>query len=120
MRRDKQTYKVKKIYPRFRWTKCYVCNDEYKKEIMYRLSNYYKNIIVCQHCVDEFDGIEGMVNHLSKDGIIIPNVKDVPPTKTSKIPPPPPQPYINKYWSTRTFHSEPPKGSKPQTPKKQG
>lgn len=120
MKRNKRKYNVKKIYPRFRWTECHVCNDEYKKEVMYRLSNYYNNIIVCRHCVDEFGGIEGLINHLSENGIIVPNAKDVPPAKTNRIPPPPPPPYRNEYWRTRTFYSEPPEGSKPTIPKKQG
>jgi ribosome-binding protein aMBF1 (putative translation factor) len=119
MKREPKEYKIKEIYPRFFWTKCDICGNEFKKESIWKVGHTDHNNYICKECAPTYEDAEIYAKRFPSGRIIqlpLRSTKNVPPAKANKIPPPPPQPkplrqYYEGLTPTRDIHSELPQGS---------
>lgn len=82
MIREIKKYKIKKIYPRFLWTKCDKCRKEFKKQDGWKV--IYKNgtiVTVCNECAKTESKLIDLVEEGLKFGVKFPMGKSniVPP-----------------------------------------
>ena len=92
MKREVKDYKIKAIHPHFFWTKCNVCGNEFKKENMWRIEYRNHTVDICKHCAPTYENVVMYAKNDTTVPLPLRSSKDVPPAKTNRIPPPPPQP----------------------------
>lgn len=108
MIREIKKYKIKKIHPRFFWTKCNKCKKEFKKQDGYKIT--YKDgtiVTICSGCAGAETKLAELVEQGLKFGIKFPMTKIKPPG-------PPPNQYpkckieiwINKGDGSFSFYTE--------------
>lgn len=57
MKRSDLYPKFKKFTPRFFWTKCEMCGEQFKKEPMLKIASLNNCYKICIHCADNCDNV---------------------------------------------------------------
>lgn len=68
MKRKKENFKIKQVYPRFFWYVCFVCSYEYKKEWMWKIEEIGPDgpIFVCKECCPTENDVR---SHIGENGL---------------------------------------------------
>ena len=105
MKRQVNKYKIKTKHPKFFWTKCDICNNDFKKEFMWQIKYKDHSICVCKECAPTYKDAEMYAENFPYSKI---TPLQLPLRSTRNVP-------------SANFKSpgEPHVGSKPNLPRKQ-
>lgn len=95
MKRKLCKYKIKKIHPHFFWTKCDVCNNEFKKEDMWKIIHTDHSDYVCKECAPTYEDAKMYAQNFPDSKpmrLPLRNTKDIPSANFPSPGKPPRQP----------------------------